>query len=59
MQCRERTQQQLRDKLYDWGLYGDEVEEVISWLTQKIFINEERFAQSYVRGHFNQKKWAE
>ena len=53
----ERSQQQLRDKLYDWGLYGDEVEEVISWLISEDFINEERFAQSYVRGHFNQKKW--
>jgi regulatory protein len=53
----ERSQQQLRDKLYDWGLYGDEVEEVISWLISEDFINEERFAQSYARGHFNQKKW--
>ncbi len=53
----ERSQQQLRDKLYDWGLYGDEVEEVISWLISEDFVNEERFAQSYVRGHFKQKKW--
>ncbi|SMG51586.1 regulatory protein [Marivirga sericea] len=53
----ERSQQQLRDKLYDWGLHGDEVEEVISWLISEDFINEERFAQSYVRGHFRQKKW--
>jgi len=53
----ERSQQQLRDKLYDWGLYGDEVEEVIAWLISEDFINEERFAQSYVRGHFNLKKW--
>ncbi len=53
----ERSQQQVRDKLYDWGLYGDEVEEVISWLISEDFINEERFAQSYVRGHFNLKKW--
>jgi regulatory protein len=53
----ERSQQQLRDKLYDWGLYGDEVEEVISWLISEDFINEERFAKSYVRGHFNLKKW--
>lgn len=53
----ERTQQQLRDKLYDWGLFGDEVEEVISWLISEDFINEERFAQSYVSGHFRIKKW--
>ncbi|WP_340152735.1 regulatory protein RecX [uncultured Marivirga sp.] len=53
----DRTQQQVRDKLYDWGLYGDEVEEVIAWLISEDFINEERFAQSYVRGHFRLKKW--
>jgi regulatory protein len=53
----ERSQQQVRDKLYEWGLYGDEVEEVIAWLISEDFINEERFAQSYVRGHFNLKKW--
>ena len=53
----ERSQQQVRDKLYDWGLYGDEVEEVLSWLISENFVNEERFAQSYVRGHFKLKKW--
>jgi regulatory protein len=53
----DRTQQQVRDKLYDWGLFGDEVEEVIAWLISEDFVNEERFAQSYVRGHFNLKKW--
>jgi|AntRauTorckE6833_2_1112554.scaffolds.fasta_scaffold42357_2 regulatory protein len=53
----ERSQQQVRDKLYEWGLFGDEVEEVISWLISEDFINEERFAQSYVRGHFKLKKW--
>jgi regulatory protein len=53
----ERSQQQVRDKLYEWGLFGDEVEEVLSWLISENFVNEERFAQSYVRGHFNLKKW--
>ncbi len=53
----ERTQQQVRDKLYEWGLYGDEVEEVISHLITENFLNEERFAVSYALGHFRQKKW--
>jgi regulatory protein len=26
----ERAQQELRDKLYEWGLWSNEVEEVIS-----------------------------
>ncbi len=53
----ERTQQQVRDKLYELGLYGDEVEEVISYLITENFLNEERFAVSYALGHFRQKKW--
>ncbi len=53
----ERTQQQVRDKLYEWGLYGDEVEEVISYLITENFLNEERFAKSYASGHFRMKKW--
>jgi regulatory protein len=53
----ERTQQEVRDKLYEYGLYGDEVEEIISYLITENYINEERFAQSYARGKFRLKKW--
>lgn len=53
----ERAQQEIRDKLYDWGLHHDDVEEVISELIQTNFINEERFAMSYVSGKFNIKHW--
>lgn len=53
----ERTQQQLRDKLYQWGLYGDDVEEVIAFAIADGFVNEERFAQAYASGHFRLKKW--
>ena len=53
----ERSQQEIRDKLYDWGLHHDEVEEVITELILTNFLNEERFAMSYVSGKFNIKKW--
>lgn len=53
----ERAQQEVRDKLYNWGLYPAEVEEVISELITNTFLNEERFAQAYVSGKFNIKKW--
>lgn len=53
----ERSQQQVRDKLYEWGLFGDEVEEVISYLITENFLNEERFAIAYASGHFRMKKW--
>ena len=53
----ERAQQEVRNKLYDWGLHHDDVEEVISDLISNNFLNEERFAMSYVSGKFNIKKW--
>lgn len=53
----ERSQQEVRNKLYDWGLWKDDVEEVISELIQNNFLNEERFANAYVSGKFNIKKW--
>lgn len=53
----ERAQQEVRNKLYDWGLWKDDVEEVISDLIQSNFLNEERFAMAYVSGKFNIKKW--
>lgn len=53
----ERAQQEVRDKLYDWGLHHDEVEEIITELILNNFLNEERFAHAYVSGKFNIKKW--
>ena len=53
----ERSQKQLRQKLYDLGLYKDEVEALISDMILEGFINEERFARSYVGGKFRMKKW--
>ena len=53
----ERSQQEVRNKLYDWGLWKDDVENIISELIQNNFLNEERFANAYVSGKFNIKKW--
>jgi regulatory protein len=53
----ERTQQEVRDKLYGYGLHKDIVEELISKLITENFINEERFAKSYAGGKFRIKKW--
>lgn len=53
----ERTQQEVRDKLYQYGLYSDAVEEVLVELITDGFINEERYAQAFCRGKFNQNKW--
>lgn len=53
----ERSQQEVRDKLYSYGLYSEEVEELISVMITENFVNEERFAVAYVRGKFHLKKW--
>ena len=53
----ERSQQEVRDKLYEYGLHNNEVEELLSELIVEGFINEERFARAYVRGKFKMKKW--
>jgi regulatory protein len=53
----ERSQKEVRNKLYDLGLYRDEVEEVISSLIIDNYINEERFAKAYAGGKFRMKKW--
>jgi len=54
---RERAQQEVRDKLYDWGLHREEVESCIAELVTDNYLNEERFARAYVSGKFRIKKW--
>ncbi len=54
---RERTQQEVRDKLYQYGLHRDEVESLIAELITENFINEERFAVAFAGGKFRMKKW--
>jgi regulatory protein len=53
----ERCQQEMRDKLYEWGLYTDAVENIIADLISTNFLNEERFAKAYAGGKFRIKKW--
>ena len=53
----ERCQQEVRDKLYTYGLHEGEVEELISYMIEEGFLNEERFAIAFVGGKFRIKKW--
>ncbi len=53
----ERTQQQVRQKLYELEMWPDAVEEIISKLITENFINEERFAKAYASGKFRHLKW--
>jgi regulatory protein len=53
----ERAQQEVRDKLYEYGMSKDQVEEILSDLISENFLNEERFAIQFAGGHFRIKGW--
>lgn len=53
----ERSQQEVRNKLFEWGLHSAEVEEAIVALISENFINEERFAMHLASGKFRIKHW--
>lgn len=53
----ERCHQEVRSKLLKLKVYGDELEEVISALISENYLNEERYARSFVSGKFRIKKW--
>ena len=53
----DRCHQEVRKKLIDIKIYGDELENIITDLIRDNFLNEERFAKSFCRGKFRMKKW--
>src|SRR5690606_1917313 len=53
----ERSQQEIRDKLYSWGQHTDDVENIIVDLIADNFLTEERFAHAYTSGKVRIKKW--
>jgi regulatory protein len=53
----ERSHQEVRSKLYSYGLYRNDVEEILSGLITDGFLNEERFAKAFAGGKFRMKKW--
>lgn len=53
----ERSHSEIRTRLIEHGVYGDELEQVIAELISENYLNEERFAKAYVSGKFRIKKW--
>lgn len=53
----ERCHEEVRTKLLALQVYGQELEEAISQLTEEDFLNEERFAKAYAGGKFRMQKW--
>lgn len=53
----ERSHQEVRDKLYEYGLYTRDVDELLSELITEGFLNEERFAKAFAGGKFRMQHW--
>jgi regulatory protein len=53
----ERNQKEVEAKLRDYGLDEDEAGEIIIRLSREKMLDEERYAKSFVRGHYRYKKW--
>ena len=53
----ERSQWEVRGKLIEMHIYGDDLEAMIAELIEENYINEERFARQLARGKFVMKHW--
>lgn len=53
----ERSHQEVKEKLYGFGLRKTEVEELLATLIEEDYLNESRFAEQFAGGRFRMKKW--
>jgi regulatory protein len=53
----ERCYKEVEEKMYSFSLTNTEKEVLLTYLIENNFINEERFAKSFVRGKHNYKFW--
>ena len=53
----ERCHNEVKQKLYGYGLYGREVDQLMADLIQENYLNEERFARLFAGGKFRMKGW--
>jgi regulatory protein len=53
----ERCYKEVEEKLYSYTVTVSEKEAILTHLIEQNFVNEERFAQSFVRGKHNYKLW--
>lgn len=53
----ERCQSEIRSKLIEIKIYGDDLESIIAELITDNFLSEERYAKAFVRGKFRMNQW--
>lgn len=54
---RDRSQKEVQEKLREMRMIPEACEQITIKLMEEDFLNEERFARSFVRGKFRIKKW--
>ena len=53
----ERCHSEVKEKLYNLGIWKKEHDEIIATLIEENYLNEERFAIAFAGGRFRMKKW--
>ncbi len=53
----ERCHAEVKDKLYSYGLYSSQVDELLASLIEENYLNEERYAIAFAGGKFRMKGW--
>ena len=53
----ERCTKDVRDKLKTYDILQEDREKILDYLLDNRFVNDERFAKSFVRGKINQSGW--
>ncbi|WP_242203796.1 regulatory protein RecX [Aestuariivivens insulae] len=53
----ERCHKEVRQKLIDMGMIPEAIDVILVHLIEQNFLNEERYAKTYVQGKFSIKNW--
>ena len=53
----DRCHKEVESKMWDFLLIPEAKEEILLYLLQENYLNEERFTRSYIRGKFYMKSW--